>query len=299
MEINQSRELITILTEQDLKNLNCNADEIALVLEFQDLLPVLCQDGRIEKFCVDARSLYEQLKGRDLFANWIKANLKHFIENEDFIVYNSKTSVCFGLNQSKEKSVKSSNRGGSNRVDYLLTLDTAKEISMFAGALPRANEELQNRSRLVRKYFILMENIVRDKNVWDKLRAKTKKGYKPMDVALAEYIARNQHRVADHWDFKKEANIINLILFGYKAQDIRLIKGIFDKVDLRDCLTTEQQAYIDEAQKLNSTLLQADVEDSMRYKIIYKSFINNHPHPEMVSDDIDTINAHRKGIGVM
>lgn len=291
MEINQSRELITILTEQDLKNLNCNADEIALVLEFQDLLPVLCQDGRVEKFCVDARTLHGQLGAGKMFAHWIKVNLKDYIENEDFISTNGvKSSFC---------PVGQKPKGGRPQQNYVLTLNVAKEIAMFTGRNSQASDELKYRSKLVRKYFILMENIVRDKNVWDKLRAKTKKGYKPMDVALAEYIARNQHRVADHWDFKKEANIINLILFGYKAQDIRLIKGIFDKVDLRDCLTTEQQAYIDEAQKLNSTLLQADVEDSMRYKIIYKSFINNHPHPEMVSDDIDTINAHRKGIGVM
>lgn len=292
MQENLDRQLVTTLTEQQLRNFNCNDDEVALILEFQELLPVLCQDGRIEKFCVDARTLHEQLTNADTtskFADWIKKNLRDYEENVDY-------KLASSTNEAKLRSSKQ--HGGQNKKDYLLTLDLAKEIAMFTGRNSQASVELKRRSRLVRKYFILMDNVAHDMKLWTSLREKNKKGYKPMDLALAEYIIRNEHREPEHWDFKREANMINIILFGYKAQNIRLMKSILIQKPLRDCLTTAQQAYIDEAQELNTTLLNANVEERLRYKIIYNSFVNKHPNPETVSDDIETINCHRKEIGI-
>lgn len=298
----ESRTLINTFTEQQLKRLHCTDDEVALVLEYQRLLPVLCKENEIEKFCVDARTLHEQLTNGDTkskFADWIKKNLQDEIENEDYIVVDNSTNVCFVSKRSKEILVKSSKRGGSNRKDYLLTLDTAKGIAMITGKMNHVSEELKKRSKLARRYFILMEKIVKDNNFWEIVRYIERKRYKPMDEVLGEYIRRNFNREPNDIDYAREADIINIICIGYKARDIKLLKGaVFKGYDTRDCLSKEQNEYIKEAQELNITLLDIDLADSLRYQAIWKDFKRKHPTPDLICDDIDTINKHRKAIGL-
>jgi phage anti-repressor protein len=94
-----------------------------------------------EKQFVDARLLHRFLKtGRD-FSTWIKNRIEEyaFEENQDYIV-KSFDSPDLG-NQKK--------RGGDRRsIDYLLTIDTAKELAMV---------ERTEVGRQVRRYFIEVE----------------------------------------------------------------------------------------------------------------------------------------------
>lgn len=86
-----------------------------------------------EKF-VDARELHEKLMvGKD-FTSWIKDRINKygFAENEDYILTLTKTGE----------------RQNVIRHDYILTLDTAKEIAMVQ------NNEM---GRTIRKYFIEVE----------------------------------------------------------------------------------------------------------------------------------------------
>lgn len=97
-----------------------------------DILPVYENDSS-EKF-VDARELHEKLMvGKD-FTTWIKDRIQKygFIENEDYILTITKIGE----------------RQNVTRHDYILTLDTAKEIAMVQ------NNEM---GRVVRKYFIEVE----------------------------------------------------------------------------------------------------------------------------------------------
>ena len=92
---------------------------------------------------VDARELHTFLGvGRD-FSNWIKGRIEEydFEENQDF--------VCSPIPASK-------GRGGQNRIDYALTLDMAKELSMV---------EKTARGKEARKYFIACERKLREKAV--------------------------------------------------------------------------------------------------------------------------------------
>lgn len=85
---------------------------------------------------VDARVLHEQLMvGKD-FSNWIKDRIRKygFIEGEDFSP---------NLAES---------HGGRPKQEYLLTLDTAKEIAMV---------ENNEQGRAIRKYFISVEKKLR------------------------------------------------------------------------------------------------------------------------------------------
>ena len=104
-----------------------------------DLLPVYETDkgNRV----VDARELHEQLVvGKD-FSTWIKQRIEQygFIEGEDF-------TPILG------NSVKSTTGAhvGRQRKDYLLTIDTAKEIAMV---------ENNEAGRAIRKYFIEVEKV--------------------------------------------------------------------------------------------------------------------------------------------
>lgn len=111
-------------------------------------------DGRQQQLC-DARDLHQFLAvGRD-FSNWIKSRIEQygFVEGEDYSPvlansYGSENDVC-----SPDLASKNERRGGHNRTDYHLTLDTAKELAMV---------ENNDQGRQVRRYFIAMERQARE-----------------------------------------------------------------------------------------------------------------------------------------
>lgn len=91
---------------------------------------------------VDARELHEALESKQKFADWVKSKVvdnPYFIENEDYALLHNIT---------KQISSDGTNRGGHNRVDYALTLTTAKKVSMTENTY-KGNE--------VRDYFISCE----------------------------------------------------------------------------------------------------------------------------------------------
>ena len=88
---------------------------------------------------VSARELHEFLEvGRD-FTTWIKARVDKygFIENEDFVVV----------------SLAHQNGGAHNKVDYILKISMAKELSMV---------ENNDKGSLARKYFIECERKLKE-----------------------------------------------------------------------------------------------------------------------------------------
>ena len=88
--------------------------------------------------CVSARELHEGLKVKRDFTTWIKGRVSkyNFEENTDFVVINL-------AHQNGGASW-----GGNNKLDYIITVDMAKELCMVE------NNEL---GREFRKYFIECE----------------------------------------------------------------------------------------------------------------------------------------------
>ena len=86
---------------------------------------------------VSARELHRFLESKQEFANWIKNRIEKYdlIENVDF--------VCLINLSSKHQS-----RGGHNKIEYALSVDAAKELSMVEG-----NEK----GKQARRYFIEVE----------------------------------------------------------------------------------------------------------------------------------------------
>lgn len=104
------------------------------------LIPIM--ENESGEHLVDAKELHEFLIiGRD-FTTWVKDKLDKygFVENEDFILTFTKTG--------ERKNV--------TKHEYILTLDTAKEIAML---------ENNEKGREVRKYFIAVEKKTRQKQL--------------------------------------------------------------------------------------------------------------------------------------
>lgn len=93
--------------------------------------------------CVSARELHDGLGVEKKFTDWIKNQLENVdaLENTDFFPLKGKTSEI----------------GGRPSIDYILTVDIAKEICMVVGVSPRTNLETKALSKKFRKYFIACE----------------------------------------------------------------------------------------------------------------------------------------------
>ncbi|EJB8413040.1 antA/AntB antirepressor family protein [Acinetobacter baumannii] len=114
-----------------------------MLINQESLIPVIDMSigGEIQP-CVDARTLHNWLKSGDRFADWIKKRIKTygFVENEDYALISVNSEIKKG-------------RGGNRRgVEYILTLDVAKELSMV---------ENNEQGRAARRYFINCEKALR------------------------------------------------------------------------------------------------------------------------------------------
>ncbi len=84
---------------------------------------------------VNARDLWESLESKRDFSTWIKSRIEkyEFIEGTDYLLH---------------KFVEQLPSGAKHCIDYIITLDMAKELAMV---------ENNARGRMVRRYFILVE----------------------------------------------------------------------------------------------------------------------------------------------
>ncbi|EJN8578621.1 antA/AntB antirepressor family protein [Escherichia coli] len=106
--------------------------------------PIPVFDGTINNEPVllcNARNLHAFLGIGKMFAHWIKDRLGEygFVENQDFVI------AC--------QNWQAKGRGGHNRKEYHLTLDTAKELAMV---------ERNEKGRQIRRYFIECEKKLRN-----------------------------------------------------------------------------------------------------------------------------------------
>ena len=109
-----------------------------------ELLNIEVKDG---KQLVSARELHRSLKVQQDFSDWIKKQLESVDaeEGNDFTLLKGKTSV----------------NGGRPSIEYVLTVEIAKEICMVVGVSPRTNEETRRLSKKIRKYFIGCEKLAK------------------------------------------------------------------------------------------------------------------------------------------
>lgn len=104
----------------------------------EELIKITESNG---KKAVNARELHDFLESKRDFSNWIKDRIEKYglVENEDYVVF-----ANFGENS----------KGGRPQIEYALSVDAAKELSMVEG-----NEK----GKQARRYFIECEKVLKEK----------------------------------------------------------------------------------------------------------------------------------------
>lgn len=110
----------------------------------KELVPVYINDEDIK--VVNARELHKVLAVKKKFADWIKSNLKNYtgvkLTDNSTLPLNGNSEIDYIAIEIP------ATQGKGKSIEYILTLDTAKELAMMS--------KCQN-GRLVRKYFIEVE----------------------------------------------------------------------------------------------------------------------------------------------
>ena len=104
------------------------------------------QTNEVGENCVSARELHEGLGNKRQFTDWIKQRITryNFEENIDYIKVSLVSQNC---------EIKTGRGGDTKSVDYIITVDMAKELCMVE------NNEL---GRKFRKYFIEAEKKLKE-----------------------------------------------------------------------------------------------------------------------------------------
>lgn len=189
-------------------------DEIK-VLE-KSIVPIYeknCIDGsNFHEPVINARELWEALGSKQEFANWIKNRIESYGFQED-------SDYC-----SFDKIVKRTT-GATTRKEYLLTMDTAKEIAMV---------ENNEKGRMVRRYFIEAEKRYRELKI---IRARSKAERRLFTDILKEVLPESPHK---SWRYKQFTDLIYKHVTGYSAKQLR---EMYDKpmdFNVRELLTPQQ-----------------------------------------------------------
>lgn len=247
------------------------AEETQEILNYQKKLPVLVENDNVNGFCINARDLWVQLgKPQGKFSDWVKrkiiskktkGGISTFAESKDYISFS----------QNCEKPL-----GGRPSQEYYITLDCAKNLSMM---------ENTDSGSLCRQYFILMEKAVKKNTEWELIRYPLRKGYNNMKIALNSYMNRMIQKDADDWDYRIEADALNIIATGFPAKEIRLFVGCKDTIT-RDSLTATYNEYLMKLQEWNILFLGMNLNRYERYLKLKESFDIFYPNAIPIRDDI-------------
>lgn len=251
-----------------------DAEETKIIMEYQKKLPILLENDNVVDFSINARDLWKQLgEPQGKFADWIKRKIVDkktkggnllFVKSKDYSTISQKCEIA-------------NTKGYKKHLEYMLTVECAKNVSMM---------ENTDNGALCRKYFILMEKAVKENVRWELIRYPLRQGYKQMQKALDEYMLRMVQRNADDWDYKLEADALNIIATGFQAKEIRLFVGCQDNVT-RDSLTATYNEYLLKLQEWNILFLGMNMNRYERYSKLKQSFDIYYPNAVYIKDDID------------
>lgn len=229
------------------------------MLLYQKKLPILTENSNENGFCVNARDLWNQLDcPQGKFMNWVKRKFEPygFSENIDFKASQNCESLNTGI------------PGMDKPKDFMLTIDMAKQLAMI---------DKKESGFIARRYFILMEDLIKRNDNWWRVRKPQKENYKPMCEALSSSIHKATGRSADDYDYKFEANRLNVIATGSTAQAIKLYLGMQPNELTRDGLETDYNEKIAFLQEQNMLLLGMNMSLIDRVKMLITMFDIKYP----------------------
>lgn len=258
-------------TRKELERLECSEEEISLVMNYQKNLSILTQNNETLKYCIDIKNLYVQLGVKYSFSKWVENNLLcNFVYGEDY-------EICFTNAENKPLVFKDYCDYSMQKLNYykiskayMVTMNCAKEISMIAGIASHANEELQNNSRLARRYFILMEKKIKENKEWLVIRDPEKEEYKKMSQSIDKWSYRIWHKSASKSAYCVEADGINKIVSGKTSQELKAELGISTFDLLRDYLKKDHNEELLFLERQNQVLLAMDMGFTERMNMLAK-----------------------------
>lgn len=188
-----------------------------------------CIDGsNFHEQVINARELWEALGSKQEYANWIKNRLSSygFQENVDYISF--------------DKVIKRET-GATTRREYILSLDTAKEIAMV---------ENNESGRMIRRYFIEAEKRYRELKI---IRARSKAERRLFTDILKEVLPESPNK---KWAYKQYTDLIYRHVTGYNAKQLRELYGKPKEFNVRELLTPQQLKEVIKYESIIQGLLQ-------------------------------------------
>ena len=247
--------------EDLVEKLGLSEKNIKLVMEYQRKFPELLQDNK-EDFVIEGENLWVQLnKPQGEYSKWFSRKIEPlFDENKDFISVDK-------LVGKKNKSV----------VRHILTVDTAKQVSLMSGSDKNSSDQVRNMGKLIRDYFILMEDILKDYESWINDRGLSKQGWNEMKPQIKSWCERNGYDSTLEIFYIREANLINKALTGFTASELNSYIGSKDNIT-RNHLSAELNKAIEILESTNTSLLMSDSDFEFRKGVIEKVCKNKYSH---------------------
>lgn len=226
-------------TEEELKQYGLSDNEIATILEYQSLLPILQEN---ENNTISAKELHNQLKVSRDFSTWIKQQIEdlELVENINYFI---------------DSPLK-----GSGLVDYQLKLNDAKEIAMLAGSKGgRTSEDLKKMSKLVRKYFIAIEKAFKNRTNWNKNRKNTLINCKELRGALItkreELLNGVPEWITNGNLYSIEFSLLNTVILGMSATQYRKEHNISSNEQIRNYFSEDQLDDVERLERYDAQLI--------------------------------------------
>ena len=226
-------------TEEELKQYGLSDNEIATILEYQSLLPILQEN---KNNTISAKELHNQLKVSRDFSTWIKQQIEdlELVKNIDYFI---------------DSPLK-----GSGLVDYQLKLSDAKEIAMLAGSKGgRTSEELKKMSKLVRKYFIAIEKAFKNRTNWNTNRKNTLINCKELRGALItkreELLNGVPEWITNGNLYSIEFSLLNTVILGMSATQYRKEHNISSNEQIRNYFSEDQLDDVERLERYDAQLI--------------------------------------------
>lgn len=188
-----------------------------------------CIDGsNLHEQVIDARELWRALESKQEFSNWIKNRIDSygFQENVDYCSFDKIINREIGATKRKE---------------YILTLDTAKEIAMV---------ENNEKGRMIRRYFIEAEKRYREMKF---VRARSKAERRLFTDIIKEILPESPNK---KWAYKQYTDLVYKHVTGYNAKQLREMYDKPSDFNVRDLLTPQQLKEVSKYESIIQGLLQ-------------------------------------------
>lgn len=260
-----------------------------------DLIPIYRQlfKGQLTE-TVHARELHAFLESETEFYHWIKRRIKKykFVQGQDYdIIEPLEIESCTNFNRQKrrlkndqlerakamhkkaikEKHSKAKEKRGAKGVEYILTINTAKELAMI---------ENNEQGRLARHYFIKCEEALKAllpqvqaqiAEEWAQAREEVKDPFKSLCDALKRCYERRGWK-PQAFNYSNEIKMINAIVLNASAVTGRKLTG-----NIKDEMTADELAQVRYLSQADEVLLDDNVTDyQTRKQRLEKLFVRKY-----------------------